>query len=221
MPLQDGRKADRVQLKAILMKPFTLFCALGLAAPAIAQVPAPAPVPVTVRVTMTTSEGPIVLELEKERAPVTTANFLRYVDQKKLDGMAFYRAVKAPNVADYGLVQFGTRNDPKRTLKPVAHEPTSQTGLSHKSGTISLARGAPGTGAGDFFIVVGDTPSLDANPAQSGDNQGFAAFGHVAEGMDVVKRIMAAPTDPNKGEGVMKGQYLAAPVTIVTARRSN
>lgn len=202
------------------MKLFTLFLAASLAVPAIAQ-DAPPPAPATVKVTLTTSEGPIVLELEKERAPVTTANFLRYVDQKRLNGAAFYRAAKAPNAPEYGLVQFGTRNDPKRTLPPIAHEPTTKTGLTHSSGTISLARGAPGTGAGDFFILIGDTPSLDADPKQSGDNQGFAAFGHVAEGMYLIKRMLAAPTDPNKGEGVMKGQYLASPVTIISARRTD
>ena len=205
------------------MKAFTLFLALSLAAPALAQdtAAAPPPAPATVKVTLTTAQGPIVLELEKERAPVTAANFLRYVDQKRLDGAAFYRAAKAPNAPDYGRVQFGTRNDPKKTLPPIAHEPTTKTGLTHKSGTISLARGAPGTGAGDFFILIGDTPSLDANPSAPGDNQGIAAFGQVVEGMDLVRSMLAAPTDPNKGEGVMKGQYLAAPVTIVTARRSN
>lgn len=200
---------------------FTLFCAFVLAAPALAQEPAPAPAPATVKVTLATALGPIVLELEKERAPVTTANFLRYVDQKRLDGIAFYRAAKAPNAPEYGLVQFGTRNDPKKTLPPIAHEPTTKTGLTHKSGTISLARSAPGTGAGDFFILVGDTPSLDANPGATGDNQGFAAFGHVVEGMDLIQQILSAPTDPNKGEGVMKGQYLVNPVVITSARRTN
>jgi peptidyl-prolyl cis-trans isomerase A (cyclophilin A) len=200
---------------------FTLFCAFAVAAPALAQAPVPTPAPPTVKVTLTTAQGPIVLELDKERAPVTTANFLRYVDQKRLDGTAFYRAAKAPNAPEYGLVQFGTRNAPKKTLPPIAHEPTTKTGLTHKSGTISLARSAPGTGAGDFFILVGDTPSLDADPAAPGDNQGFAAFGHVLEGMDLIKQILAAPTDPNKGEGVMKGQYLANPVLITSARRTN
>jgi peptidyl-prolyl cis-trans isomerase A (cyclophilin A) len=200
---------------------FTLFSAVLLAAPALSQAPAPAPTPIpaTVRVTLTTVQGPIVLELEKDRAPVTTANFLRYVDQKKLDGAAFYRVAKAPNAPEYGIVQFGAGGDPRKSLPPIAHEPTTKTGLSHKSGTISLARGAPGTGAGDFFIVVGDTPAFDADPNAPGDNQGFAAFGHVAEGMDVVTQILAAPTDPEKGEGVMKGQYLAAPVVITSARR--
>jgi len=196
------------------MKMIALFAALSFAAPALAQ---DAPVAATVKVTLSTREGPIVLELEKERAPLTTANFLRYVDQKKLDGAAFYRAAKAPNSTEFGLVQFGTRNDPKRTLPPVAHEPTSTTGLSHKHLTISLARAAPGTGAGDFFIMVGDTPAFDAQP---GGDPGFAAFGRVIEGEALIKQTLAAPTDPNKGEGVMKGQYLAAPLTIVSARRT-
>ena len=199
------------------MKIFAFLAAMALSQEA-APPSAPAPAPETVNVTLTTAQGPIVLELEKGRAPLTTANFLRYVDAKKLDGATFYRAAKAPNVADFGLIQFGTKNDPRRTLPPVAHEPTSQTGLSHKSGTISLARGAPGTGAGDFFIMAGDTPSLDAQP---GGDPGFAAFGRVVEGMEVVKAILAAPTDPHQGEGVMKGQYLARPVSIVSARRSN
>jgi peptidyl-prolyl cis-trans isomerase A (cyclophilin A) len=192
--------------------------ALILAAALSAQDAPSAPAPATVKVTLSTAQGPVVLELEKDRAPVTTANFLRYVDQKKLDGATFYRAAKAPNAPEYGLVQFGTKNEPKRTLPPIAHEPTSKTGLSHKSGTISLARAAPGTGAGDFFILVGDTPSLDAQP---GGDPGFAAFGRVVEGIELVKAMLAAPTDPNKGKGVMKGQYLAAPVVITTARRSN
>src|SRR4051812_48604930 len=89
-----------------MMRLFTLFCAFALAVPALAQQP-PAPAPATVKVTLTTSEGPVVLELEKDRAPLTTANFLRYVDQKRLDGAAFYRAAKAPNAPEYGLVQFG------------------------------------------------------------------------------------------------------------------
>jgi peptidyl-prolyl cis-trans isomerase A (cyclophilin A) len=196
------------------MKTLALLAALLLAAPATAQ---EAPAPATVKVTLTTRQGPVVLELEKERAPVTTANFLRYVDQKRLDGAAFYRAAKAPNATEFGLVQFGTRNDPKRTLPPIAHEPTSKTALSHKHLTISLARAAPGTGAGDFFIMVGDTPAFDAQP---GGDPGFAAFGRVIEGEALIKQMLAAPTDPNQGEGVMKGQYLAAPVTIVTARRT-
>ena len=188
--------------------------------PAVApEVPAPAPRQYrTVRVTLTTSLGPIVLDLEAERAPLTTANFLRYIDQRRLDGTTFYRAMDLGR--GYGLVQGGPRNDPRRILPPVAHEPTTQTGLSHTDGAISLARAAPGSATADFFITVGDLVSLDAQPTQAGDNAGFAVFGHVVEGMDVVRQIMAAPTDPNAGEGVMRGQMIAAPIRIVSARRT-
>ena len=206
-----------------MFKRFALLCLL--ASPAFAQTQAPptpavqAPRPATVRVSLQTSEGPIVLELETERAPITAGNFLRYVDQKRLDGVTFYRATKvAPG---YGLIQGGARNDPKRALPPIAHEPTSQTGLSHVDGAISMARNAPGSASGDFFITIGAMPSMDADPAKPGDNLGFAVFGRVVEGMDVVHRILDAPTSPTEGEGVMRGQILAIPVRITTARRAD
>jgi peptidyl-prolyl cis-trans isomerase A (cyclophilin A) len=203
---------------ALLMMAAPLF-AQNSAEPAApsAPAPAPAPRPATVKVILTTSDGPITLELEKERAPVTTANFLRYVDQKRLDGTTFYRAV---NIQEgYGFIQGGVRNDPKRVLKPIAHEPTSQTGLHHMEGSISMARGAPGTASGDFFITLGSMPSMDADPTKPGDNLGFAVFGQVTDGMDAVKKILVEPTSPTAGVGVMKGQMLAAPVRIVSARR--
>lgn len=194
----------------------------GLAVPARAQspelaVPLAATAPVTVPVTLTTSVGPIVIAVETERAPITAANFLRYVDQKRLDGIAFYRAVKVQD--GFGLVQAGVRGDPRRVFKPIAHEPTSQTHLSHTDGTISMARGAPGSADGDFFFTVGDMSALDANPKQPGDNLGFAAFGHVVSGMDVIHRILDAPKSPTAGEGEMKGQMLDPPIRILTARR--
>lgn len=185
-------------------------------APAVAP-PAPRPEPATVRVTLVTAEGPIVVAVETERAPVTAANFLKYVDGKRLDGTAFYRAA---NIAPgFGLVQAGTRNDPRKTLPAIRHEPTSATGLHHGGGTLSMARAAPGTASGDFFIVVGDMPTMDADPAAPGDNLGFAAFGHVVEGMDIVRRILTAPTSPTEGEGAMKGQMLQPAIRIQTARR--
>ncbi|MCP1471516.1 peptidyl-prolyl cis-trans isomerase A (cyclophilin A) [Sphingobium sp. OAS761] len=169
-----------------------------------------------VQVALETGKGRIVIAVHKDKAPVTAANFLRYVDEKRLDGTAFYRGVGAP---DYGFVQGGAQNDPKRVLPPIRHEPTSETGLTHDDGALSMARYAPGSATGDFFIVLGKMPGMDANPAAPGDNQGFAVFAHVTEGMDVVKAILAAPKSPTAGEGVMKGQMLEAPVTIVTARR--
>lgn len=189
--------------------------ALSAQAPA-AALPAPAPKPATAHVSLVTSEGPILLELEKERAPVTTANFLRYVAARRLDGITFYRAVKVQQ--GYGLVQGGLRNDPKRVYPNIAHEPTTTTGLSHTDGAISMARAAPGSASADFFIVVGGFPTMDADPKLPGDNLGFAVFGHVVQGMDVVRGILDAPTSATDGPAAMKGQMLVQPVRILTAR---
>jgi peptidyl-prolyl cis-trans isomerase A (cyclophilin A) len=180
----------------------------------VASAPSPALDAATLtHVRLTTEAGDILVGVDAKAAPITAGNFLRYVDQRKLDGIGFYRAVK---VADgYGLAQFGTRNDPKRTLPPIKHEPTTLTKLSHRDGTLSMAMAKPDTAAGDFFITVGDLSSMDA----TADNPGFAAFGRVIEGMDVVRRILAAPTSPTLGEGVMKGQMLAPVIKITTARR--
>jgi peptidyl-prolyl cis-trans isomerase A (cyclophilin A) len=191
--------------------------------PAAPPTPAPAeasaPKPAVVHVTLTTSEGPILLELEKDRAPVTTANFLRYVTNKRFDGTFFYRAVKVQD--GFGLVQGGARNDPKRVFPNIAHEPTTKTGLSHTEGAISMARGAPGTASGDFFIVVGGFPTMDANPSQPGDNLGFAVFGHVVEGMDIVRHMLTEPTNDVGAPPTMKGQMLAAPIKIISAKRAD
>lgn len=201
-----------------MIKRVTLLIAALLAVPAAAQTPPPAPAaPTTVKVTLTTSEGPIVLELEAAKAPVTTANFLRYVDAKRYDGTVFYRAMKTGWGG--GLIQAGVR-DARKLFPPIAHEPTTKTGLSHVEGTISMARFAPGTATSDFSIMIGDMTGLDANPKGTGDTAGFAAFGRVVAGMDVVKRIQAAPTSPTLGEGVMRGQMLAPTIRIVTARRT-
>lgn len=186
---------------------------------AIAQTAQKAPPPAPlVRVVLTTSLGAITLELDRGHAPITTANFLRYVDQRRFDGTVFYRTMKLGE--RQGLVQGGTQQNPKRVLKPIAHEPTNLTGIRHVAGTISMARWAPGTANGDFSILVSDMPALDANPGGSGDTAGYAAFGHVVEGMEVVIKLLDSPTSPTLGEGFMKGQMIAAPVRIVTARRA-
>ncbi|MBA2935991.1 peptidylprolyl isomerase [Sphingomonas sp. CGMCC 1.13654] len=179
--------------------------------------PAAAPTPAaTVQVTLTTSEGPIILALEKDKAPITTANFLHYVDAKRFDGTTFYRTVK---VADgFGLVQGGIGQDPKKAFPPIRHEPTTKTGLSHVDGAISMAMNAPGTARGDFFIMVGASPSMDATATQPG----YAVFGRVVQGMDIARRILDAPTDPNKGKADgMANQIIAAPIKIISARRTN
>ena len=178
------------------------------------------PVPDTARVRLTTAEGDIVLELDGRRAPVTTANFLAYVDRERFDGTFFYRASRTPGTQGRGFIQGGIRRDYRRMLNPIRHEPTSETGLSHDSGTISMARTTPGTAMGDFFIIVGDMPSMDAGGrGESGDDEGYAAFGRVVGGMEVVRRILAAPTVPNAGRGSMRGQMIAEPVRITSVRR--
>ncbi len=211
-----------------------LVLALGLAwsaSSALAQTaPTPAPVPLatppaaskpaTVRVNMDTGQGRIVIELETGRAPITAGNFLRYVDQKRYDGANFFRASRAPGSVDYGLIQGGVQNDPAKVLKPIPHEPTTKTGLKHTDGTLSIGRNAPGTATSDFFICVGDAPYLDADPSAPGDNLGFAAFGHVVEGMDVVRKILALPTPGKANNPVMKGQMLDPYVPIIRVRRA-
>ena len=169
------------------------------------------------RVEIVSAMGRIVIAVETVKAPLTAANFLRYVDQKRYDlGGHFFRASRAPNAPEIGLIQGGLQG--VGVLKPVPHEPTTLTGLKHTDGVVSLARYAPGSGTSDFFICVGDAPYLDADPAASGDNAGFAAFGRVIEGMEVVKAILALPTPGKATNPVMNGQILA-PQLPFKARR--
>ncbi len=206
------------------MTRFLAALALFLAAPLAAQevaVPAPATVPATTDVVLETTLGDITIALEIERAPITAGNFLRDVVEGRFDGAVFYRAMKLdwgqqPN----GLIQGGAQNDPERILPPIAHEPTSQTGLSHTRGALSMAMGEPGSATGDFSIMLGDQTGLDADPEAQDPvwRNGYAVFGYVIEGMDVVEAIHAAPVDPDKGEGWMRGEMLAQPVVITAAR---
>lgn len=168
-----------------------------------------------VRVRLETSAGPIVVAVDVRRAPITAGNFLRYVDEKRLDGTTFYRAARSRNNPKSGLVQGGNNHKVSRSLAPIAHEPTSRTGLRHVDGTLSMARNAPGSAMGDFFITVGAAKYLDARPGYPG----YAAFGHVVSGMDVVGRILALPTYPGGYSIETMGQSIRRPVRIVAARR--
>jgi peptidyl-prolyl cis-trans isomerase A (cyclophilin A) len=173
-----------------------------------------------VRVALKTTKGVIVLDLEVGKAPITARHFLKYVDEKRYDGACFYRAARTVGAPDTGVIQGGLRSDASKMLGPIAHESTLKTGLSHKDGTISLGRRAPGTANSEFFICVGDQTYLDADPTAKGDNLGFAAFGHVVDGMDHVHTILGLPTSPTAGVGVMRGQMLSPTVPILTARRA-
>jgi peptidyl-prolyl cis-trans isomerase A (cyclophilin A) len=180
-----------------------------------ANAAAPVPAPDLARVRIETGMGAIIVELDGRHAPITTANFLAYVDQRRFDGTVFYRAARTRGAEGRGFVQGGIRHSYRRMLAPIAHEPTSRTGLHHADGTISMAHTDTSGAMGDFFITVGAMPSMDAH----GREPGFAAFGRVVEGMDVVRRILAAPTVANAGSGAMRGQMLAAPVRISSVRR--
>ena len=213
-------------LCAFLMKHRIVFAALvaAFAAPVTAQpsvptasapVTAPAPKEDLVPVAIDTSLGRIVVALDRAKAPITTANFLHYVDTHRFDGQTFYRAM---HQGDGGLIQGGLTTDARKLFPPIAHEPTTKTGLHNVTGAISMANAGPGTARADFFILLSDMPGLDAG-GPGGDANGFAVFGHVVDGMDVVKKIYDAPISATKGSGAMKGQMLDPPVKILKMSR--
>lgn len=166
------------------------------------------------RVRMETTLGAIVVEVDTVRAPVTAANFLRYVDAGMYDGGRFHRTVtpanQPQNHVKIEVIQGGVDSTQHRDFAPIPLERTSITGLRHRDGVISMARDGPNTATSDFFVCIGDQPALDFGGARNLDGQGFAAFGRVVSGMDVVRRIQHAPAD---------GQRLTPPVAIVSVRR--
>lgn len=183
---------------------------------AVAPLPAEPALP---HVTLTTTLGPIVVRIDNRRAPVSGGNFLRYVDARRMDGFLFYRTTRSWGEHSQ-LVQAGNRGDARRNFPMIRHEPTTATGLTHCPGALSMARMAPGTASSDFFVLLSDIPGFDANPEREGDKDGFAVFGEVVSGMDILRKIYDAPVSATEGKGVMAGQILAAPVRIVTARRT-
>jgi peptidyl-prolyl cis-trans isomerase A (cyclophilin A) len=166
-----------------------------------------------VRVAIETDLGEIVLEVDARRAPVTAPNFLRYVDGGFYDGGSFHRTVKPDNQPGNAIrieVIQAAANPKKPSFAPIPLERTSKTGIKHVDGVVSMARDGPDTATSDIFICIGDQPSLDYGGMRNPDGQGFAAFGRVVKGMDVVRRIQQAPA---------KEQQLTPAVRIVTARR--
>ena len=190
-----------------------LACTILLAATLTIPAPARAPIarPGIVRVRLVTTAGPIVIGVDTRHAPATSANFLAYVDDKRFDGISFYRAARSRLAPQFGFIQGGIRTDARRILPTFKHEPTTQTGIRHLDGTISMARRMdPNSAGGNFFICVGPVPAMDAKPGFIG----YAAFGHVVAGMPLVKRILAQPTG-----GGMGGQLLLRPLTVLRAER--
>jgi peptidyl-prolyl cis-trans isomerase A (cyclophilin A) len=168
----------------------------------------------SIRVVIETDLGNIFLELFPKLAPVSVANFLRYVDEHRFDGASFYRVVRMDNQPDNKIkievIQGGLKDDEdSQHLPPIPHETTLQSGILHSDGVISMARNEPGTASADFFICIGDQPELDFGGRRNPDQQGFAAFGRVVEGMNVVRKIQALPAD---------GQYLVKGVRMSIKR---
>jgi peptidyl-prolyl cis-trans isomerase A (cyclophilin A) len=170
----------------------------------------------SVRVLVRTSLGDLEIEVDAEHAPITAANFLRYVDGGHYDGGRFHRTVTLANQPDNAvkIEVIQAAANPKRAkdrFPAIALERTSRTGLRHLDGTVSMARSGPDTATSDFFICINDQPSLDFGGARNADGQGFAAFGRVVRGMDVVRRIQAASNTD--------AQRLTPPVEIFLIRR--
>lgn len=167
-----------------------------------------------VHVLLHTEAGDIELEIDTTHAPITSANFLRYVDKGFYDGGAFYRTVtmqnQPQNKVKIEVIQGGNPPRENEEFPPIKLERTSETGLKHVNGAISMARDSPDTATSEFFICVGDQPELDHGGKRNPDGQGFAAFGRVVKGMDVVRKIHESHAD---------GQMLAPPIRIISAKR--
>ncbi len=166
-------------------------------------------------VRLETTHGPIDIQLDQAQAPLTTANFLRYVDAGHYDKGRFHRSVRLDNQArsdvTIEVIQAGINPAHRRDgFEPIPLERTRDTGLLHLDGAISMARGKPDSASSDWFICIGDQPSLDFGGSRNKDGQGFAVFGRVVTGMDVVRTIQASPS---------KGERLNPPIEIQSARR--
>ncbi len=200
------------------MKKLTLIVTMLLCS---APLPAAEPAD-TVTLTMQTSLGNIELALYPGRAPVTVTNFLKLVDGGHLDGATFYRTVSPDN--DNGeppiaVIQGGI-GDAESPFPPIAHESTEMTGLPHRDGSLSMARAAVGTASTEFFICIGAQPALDFGATRNPDGQGFAVFGQVVAGMDVVRAIHQAPADAPTEFAYFENQLINEPVVIESVRRS-
>jgi peptidyl-prolyl cis-trans isomerase A (cyclophilin A) len=152
------------------------------------------------RILIQTNLGNIEIEIYEKQAPITAANFLRYVDEERFKGATFYRTVRLDNQPNNDVkievIQGGLKDDAHpQSLPPIEHEATKRTGILHKDGVISMARNEPGTASSEFFICIGDQPELDFSGKRNLDGQGFAAFGKVIRGMDVVKKIQYQPAE--------------------------
>jgi len=161
------------------------------------------------KIMVNTKWGAISISLDRKHAPVTTANFIRYIQTGLLDSACFYRVVRMDNQPQnkvkIEVIQGGRYKEENNGFPPIIHETTLLTGIRHRNGTISMARNEPGTATSEFFICIGKQPELDFGGKRNPDGQGFAAFGKVTRGMKVVRKIHSFPAP---------GQYLEKPVLI-------
>ena len=174
-----------------------------------------------INVTLQTTVGTIHIELYSEKAPISVANFLRYADDGYFNNTSFYRAVRYEN--DNGspkieVIQGGI-GDGERAYPMIRHESTNITGLKHLDGTLSMSRGAVDTATSDFFICIGDQSGLDYGASRNSDGLGFAAFGRVTSGMDIVRKIHQMPSDKPTDNSYVKGQLINNPIIIKTIQR--
>ena len=177
-----------------------IFCFFSMTMAAVSTNP---------KVMIRTGLGDIILEIYVDKAPITAGNFLKYVREDRFRGAGFYRVVREDNQPHdkikIAVIQGGLLDDiPGQSLPPIAHETTAQTGILHKDGVISMARLKPGTATSEFFICVGDQPELDFDGKRNPDGQGFAAFGRVINGMEVVYRILQQPDKEQYLDPVVK-----------------
>ncbi len=170
---------------------------------------------------MVTSFGDVQLELYTGMAPLSANNFLRYVDGGHYDGSSFYRTVRYANDNGKPKIEViqGGRGDAEAPFAAIAHETTEQTGILHTDGVISMARDGVGSATSEFFICIGDQPGLDFGAVRNPDLQGFAAFGRVVSGMDVIRRIHQSPSDAPTESAYVAGQIIEEPVLIESIRR--
>lgn len=200
-----------------------VICASTASAAGAQTAQAAKPAPGMVHVRVQTELGDLVLEVDTKRAPATAANFLKYVDAGHFDGGVWHRTVKMDNQPESTIkievIQAGVNPDKaKQGFPPIALERTNVTGIQHKDGTISMARGAPDSATSGWFICINDQPSLDFGGQRNPDGQGFAAFGRVVSGMDVVRKIQMAPSSNDRKTNT-EAQRLTPPIKIVKAAR--
>ena len=160
-------------------------------------------------ISIETEFGPIQLELYPDVAPITVSNFLRYVDENRYDDLHFYRVVHMENQPDNDVkievIQGGLGFDMHpMELPAIIHETTNKTGIRHLNGTLSMARMEPGTASSEIFLCINDQPELDYSGKRNPDGQGFAAFGKVISGMDVIRKIQLLPETKQMLDKVVK-----------------